>query len=354
MASQESAEPIIDPDLPIVDAHHHVWLLPEVGLSAMESGNCIYGSAFAPIFRRHARYLFDELMADLKSGHNVRASVFVDAHAMYRAKGPEAMKSVGEVEFVSGLAAMAESGLFGEIRACAGIVGGVDLRLGDAVEEVLIAHIRAGGGRYRGVRSNMALYDEDSTILGTWNGIPHLYLDTEFRRGCRRLRQLDLSFDAILFEPQLPELIDLARAFPDTQFILDHVGLPLGVGRHAGRQQERFLIWRNNIKELSRCANVVVKLGGLGMPFGIFKSCMSNPPATSSQLAEEWKPYVDTCIESFGATRCMFESDFPVDAGAGAYAVVWNAFKRLAAGASKDERTALFSGTATRVYRLDL
>jgi L-fuconolactonase len=355
MASQTTcAEPIIDPDLPIVDAHHHLWFIPEANLIAMERHESILARVLAPTFRRHARYLFDEFMTDVTSGHNVRASVFVDAHAMYRASGPEAMRSVGEVEFVNGIAAMAASGTFGEVKACAGIVGGVDLRLGDAVEDVLSAHLQAGGARYRGVRSPKIDYDEDATIMGSGNGVPHLLLDSKFRVGFKWLHRLGVSFDVWLLEPQLPELIDLARAFPDTQIILNHVGAPVGIGRYSGHREQRFPIWRENIRSLSKCANVAVKLGGLGLPFGGFKSFMSGPVATSEQLAQEWKPYVESCIEAFGADRCMFESNFPVDAAACSYPVLWNAFKRLAADASREEKTALFSGTATRVYRLDI
>lgn len=353
MTSQIPAEPIIEPDLPIIDAHHHLWLLPEAALAGMENQDSVGARALAPIFRRHSRYLFDEFMADLKSGHNIGASVFVDCHAMYRATGPEAMKSVGEVEFVNGVAAMAASGIFGDVKVCAGIVGGVDLRLGDAVEEVLAAHVQAGGNRYRGVRSPI-VYDEDSTILGAGVGVGHLLLDATFRAGFKWLHRFGLSFDAWLFEPQLPELIDLARAFPETQIILNHVGTPVGVGQYAGQRESRFPLWREHIRTLSRCANVTVKLGGLGIPFGGFKSYGSTPPAISLQLAEEWKPYIETCIETFGADRCMFESNFPVDSAACTYPVLWNAFKRLAATASSDEKTALFSGTAKHIYRLDI
>lgn len=345
------AEPIIEPDLPIVDAHHHLWFLPEAALAAMAARPTFTARALAPMYRHHARYLFDEYLADVSSGHNVRASVYIDAHAMYRAGGPEKMKSVGEVEFVNGVAAMADSGLFGDVKICAAIVGGVDLTLGEAAEEVLAAHIQAGGGRYRGVRSPV-VYDEDPKILAA--GTPRLLLDAQFRAGFKKLHPLGLSFEAWIFEPQLPEVIDLARAFPETQIILNHVGAPIAVGRHEGQREARFPLWRDNIRTLSRCPNVAVKLGGLGIPFGAFKSYMASPPFTSEELAAEWKPYIETCIEAFGANRCMFESNFPVDSAAGSYAVIWNAFKRLATGASNDEKTALFSGTATRIYRLDI
>jgi L-fuconolactonase len=357
MSSQTCAEPIIEPQLPIVDAHHHLYFLPEATLVAMESQETGATRSLLPTFRRNARYLFDEFMADLGSGHNVRASVHVDAEAMYRASGPEAMKSVGEVEFINGIAAMAASGVFGEVKVCAGIVGGVDLRLGDTVEEVLAAHIQAGGGRYRGIRcGGITAYDEDPSVLGIVGsgGVPHLLLDPKFRAGFRWLHKLGLSFDAWLLEPQLPELIDLARTFPETQIILNHAGAPVGMGRYTGEREKRFPRWRENIRALSTCANVAVKLGGLGQAVGGFKSFMSTPPATSSQLADEWNPYIETCIEAFGAHRCMFESNFPVDSASCSYPVLWNTFKRLTAGASKDEKTALFSGTAIRAYRLDI
>jgi L-fuconolactonase len=349
-----SVEPIIDPDLPIVDAHHHLWLLSGETLAAMAARDSISARSLLPTFRRKARYLLDDFLEDVNSGHNVRASVFIDARAMYRCRGPEMMKSVGEVEFVNGVAAAADSGLFGDVRACAGIVSGVDLRLGDAVQEVLRAHIQAGGQRYRGIRCPGVVHDDDANILGASVGVPHLMLDTTFRAGFRHLQPLGLSFEAWVLEPQLPDLIDLAHAFPDTQIILNHVGAPVGVGRYAGQREQRFPLWRDNIRALSKCENVAIKLGGLGIPFGGFKTYMATPPATSEELAAEWRPYIETCIEVFGVNRCMFESNFPVDSAAGSYSVIWNAFKRIVRGASSQEKASLFSGTATKVYRLDL
>lgn len=350
MTNSAPPEPVIEPDLPIVDSHHHLWLLPDATLASMEATETVFCRAITPVLRQHSRYLFDEFRHDLESGHNVRSTIFVDAHTMYRRSGPEALRSVGEVEFVNGVAAMSESGLFGNANVCAGIVGGVDLRLGDEVEDVLTAHIRAGGGRYRGVRSS-AVYSDDPSLLGF--GVPGVLLDTTFRRGFRRLRNHGLSFDALVLEPQLPDLIDLARTFPETPIILNHVGAPVGVGRYSGRLQERFSIWRENVRTLARCPNVLVKLGGLGTPFAGLPSYRASPSLSSAFLAEEWKPYMETCIEAFGVQRCMFESNFPVDAAVGSYRVVWNAFKRIAAGMSQADKQALFSGTASRTYRLD-
>ncbi|HEY3949244.1 amidohydrolase family protein [Phenylobacterium sp.] len=343
------AEPILEPDLPIVDPHHHLW------------DRRSYATPQAPVhpfltaIEDAQRYLLDELMADTRGGgHNVVATVFVECRAFYKAGGPEAYQGIGETEFVNGVAAMGASGLYGDWRPCAGIVSRADLMLGDGVKPVLEAHVAAGGGRFRGIR-NSASYDADPDVLGPLNRLgPGLYLSDDFRKGFAHLAPLGLSFDAWLLEPQLPELIDLARAFPDQTIVLDHVGTPLGSGVYAGRLPERFGIWRDNIRELAKSAKVNVKLGGLAMCFCNFPSFLAKPRAPSTQLADEWRPYIETCIEAFGAERCMFESNFPVDMGTCDYATLWNAFKRIAAGASAEEKTALFSGTAKRVYGLQL
>ncbi|HEY9234625.1 MAG TPA: amidohydrolase family protein, partial [Phenylobacterium sp.] len=218
--------------------------------------------------------------------------------------------------------------------------------------EVLEAHLAAGGGRFRGVRQS-ASYDADPGVLGPLaRQGPELYRQDAFREGFAQLAPLGLSFDAWMLEPQIPDLIDLASAFPETSIILDHVGTPLGVASYAGRREERFGVWRDNIRELAKRPNVTVKVGGLAMVFPGFPSLLADPPASSEQLASEWKPYVETCIEAFGAERCMFESNFPVDVLSCDYAVLWNAFKRLASGASASEKAALFADTARRTYRL--
>ncbi|HEY2662515.1 MAG TPA: amidohydrolase family protein [Caulobacteraceae bacterium] len=343
-------EPILDPGLPIIDPHHHLWDRTAAQIAALPAPQ----HPFEHVAKLRPRYLLDELLGDLNSGHNIRATVYLQCGVMYRADGPEHLRCVGETEFVNGVAAMTASGLYGEVRACAGIVGHADLTLGDRVVEVLERHIAAGGGRFRGIR-NSASHDADPAVLGPLARTPAgLYAEPGFRQGFARLAPLGLSFDAWLLEPQLPDLIDLARAFPDTPIVLDHVGTPLGIASYAERREERFPIWRENIRALAACPQVSVKLGGLAMAFPGFASFMAKPPATSSQLAAEWRPYVEACIEAFGPDRCMFESNFPVDICSCSYDVLWNAFKLIAAGYSADEKTALFSATANRVYRLGL
>jgi predicted TIM-barrel fold metal-dependent hydrolase len=340
-------EAILEPELPIVDPHHHLW--DRRNYASPDGAEHPFMTAIEPA----KRYLLDELMADTGSGHNVIATVFVECGAFYKADGPVEMRVVGETEFVNGVAAMSASGLYGDFRACAGIVSRADLLLGDAVKPVLEAHIRAGGGRFRGIR-NSASFEADKDVLGPLNRVEAgLYLRDDFRAGFKHLAPLGLSFDAWLLEPQLPEVVDLARAFPDTTIVLDHVGTPLGRASYQGRLEERFPTWKANILELAKSPNVAVKLGGLAMAFCNFPSFLAEPRAPSEQLAREWAPYIETCIEAFGAERCMFESNFPVDMGSCDYATLWNAFKRLAKGASAAEKTALFSGTAKRVYRLE-
>ena len=320
-------EEIIDPALPIVDPHHHLW-------------------------DRGARYLLDDLLKDLRTGHNIRATVFLQCDSMYRADGDPAMAPIGETEFVNGVAAMSASGLYGETRACAGIVGFVNFLLGARVEPVLVEHLRAGSDRFKGVRQ-CSVWDADSSIKTTPMDFPKgLLLDRRFREGFALLGRFGLSFDSWIYHPQIPELTDLARAFPDTTVVLDHVGAPLAVGAYAGRRSEVFDDWRRSIRELAACPNVNVKLGGMGMHVFGFDFDLREIPPSSQELADAWRPYVETCIEAFGPDRCMFESNFPVDKRSCSYGVLWNAFKRLAAGCSAAEKTALFSGTARRVYRL--
>ena len=327
--AKAAPEPILEPDLPIVDTHHHLWVRPD------------------------HRYLLDELLADLRTGHNVVATVFLECHSMYRADGPAEMRPVGETEFVAGIAAMSDSGQYGATRIAAGIVGFADLALGDRVEPVLQAHIRAGGGRFRGVRHSAAW--DASPIIGTFGVAtgPHDLQRKDFRAGLARLTALGLSFDAWVFHPQLADAVDLARSAPRRQH---HRGPRRRTARlRALRRQARRGLRRLEGRD-ARAGHVPERdhearrhddapgrlrlRGGAGA-------------ARHRELAARWRPYIELCIERFGATRCMFESNFPVDKMGIGYAALWNALKRIAAGASAEEKLALFSGTARRVYRLE-
>jgi len=322
-------EEIIEPELPIVDPHHHLVERPETG-----------------------RYLLPELLADTGSGHNITATVYLEWLSMYRAGGTAEMKPVGEVEFANGVAAMAASGTYGKTKVCAGIVGYADLALGGAVEKVLQTEIEAGGGRFSGIRYISATNPAQASWGSPVTRPEGMLMQPKVREGFAKLAPLGLSFDAFMFHPQLGDLVDLARAFPETGIVLDHIGGPIGLGPYAGKRDAVFAEWSARIKELAGCPNVYIKLGGLGMRvFGFDVHEQAEPPS-SETLARLWRPYIETCIAAFGPERAMFESNFPVDKGSGSYPVFWNAFKHIASGCSASEKAALFAGTATRFYRL--
>jgi len=320
-------EAVIEPELKICDPHHHLWDHPD------------------------SRYLLDELLADTGAGHNVTSTVFVECSSMYRAAGPDALKPVGETEFVNGIAAMSESGQYGATRACAGIVSFADLTLGEAVGEVLDAHMSASP-RFRGIR-HAAGWDASEAVRNSHTDpFAGMLIDPAFRRGFAELGKRGLSFDAWLYHPQISELTDLARAFPDTTIVLDHLGGPLGIGPYAGRREEIYQSWQEDIRALSGCENVVAKLGGMVMPINGFGFHKQSRPPTSDAVVAATGRYYRHMLDCFGAARCMFESNFPVDKQSCSYRVLWNAFKKLVADASRTEKAWLFHDCAAAAYRL--
>jgi len=327
-----TVEQPLEPDLRICDPHHHLW--------DRETARV------AP------RYLLDEILADVGSGHNVVSTVFIECGAMFKTEGPEALRPIGETEFVNGIAAMSASGLYGRTRVAAGIVGTASLRLGAAVGPVLDAQIAAGGGRFRGIRLGAAWDPDDAVPNHRTRPGPGLFLRDDFRAGFAELAPHRLSFEAWCYHRQIPDVTSLARAFPDTTIVLDHFGGPVGIGSYAGRAREVYLEWRGHLDELATCPNVVAKLGGINMEVNGFGWHERARPPSSQELADATRPYYEHTIEKFGVDRCMFESNFPVDVVSCSYTVLWNSFKRLTAGFSAAEKAALFHDTAARVYRL--
>lgn len=323
-------EPILEPDLAIVDAHHHLW------------------------DRQSGRYLTDEFARDVGSGHRIVSSVYVQCRSMLRQHGPAAMKPVGEVEFANGVAAMFASGAYGPTKACDAIVGGADLTLGDAVAPVLEAMLQVTGGRLRGIRNPLAWHPSPEVSSSPVTPPRDLMANADFRRGVKTLARYGLSLDAWVYHTQLAELYELARAAPDVTVVIDHFGGPLGVGPHANRREDVAAEWRQGLARLASLPNTRMKLGGAGLTVFGFEFASRETPPSSAELAAAWRPYFETCIELFGVERCMFESNFPVDKGMFSYGVLWNAFKRLAHSLSADEKAALFSGAAAAVYRLRL
>jgi L-fuconolactonase len=326
-------EETLDPVLPICDPHHHLW-------------------EFVHSRVAH-RYLLDEILADVNCGHNVVSTVFIECGAMVKARGPVPMRMLGETQFVNGIAAMSASGLYGKARIAAGIVGHADLCLGDAVDEVLAAHVILGGGRFRGIRHSCT-WDASPDVPNARCEPPqHLYRQENFRQGFAHLARHNLSFEGWCYHTQINELTELAQAFPDTTIILDHFGGPVGIGPYEGKRDEDFSQWQQDITALAGCENVVAKLGGINMELNGFGWHEQDRPPTSKELMQATRQYYDHTIEQFGPDRCMFESNFPVDLVSCSYNVLWNSFKLLTSNFSADEKAKLFHDTANRIYRLD-
>ena len=323
-------EEILDPEISIIDAHHHLW------------------------DRAECPYLMPDLLADAQSGHAVRGTIFVECRARYRREGDRARRSLGETEFAATAASEAARSTGSSHGLCAGIVAFVDLQQDAlAVESLIDAHTLAACGRLRGIR-NISAWGPESAAAGAMGPPQGLLTSPAFREGFARLAERGLTFDAWMFYAQLAELRDLADAFPDTPIVLNHVGGPVGSGWNRADRQDIFRGWSGAMRTLASCPNVNVKLGGLGMPIFGFEFHEQADPPSSQQLADAWRPYIETCIQAFGPARCMFESNFPVDKCSFSYPILWNAFKRVTAGCSRQERDQLFAGTASAFYRLSL
>lgn len=318
-------EEILEPELEIIDPHHHLW---------PQGGPMSYGLA--------------DLEADLETGHNVVGTVFVECGAAYQRGGDDPMAPVDETRFIAAQAALATR------PGIVGIVGTANLRRVDVLDDVLDAHLDAGGGLFRGIRHSLshARYPESLSILG--RAPLGLAQDPAFRAGLARLGERGLSYDCWLYHDQALEFRDLARAVPGTTLVLDHFCTPLGVGPYAGHGEEIFAQWYLDIAEIAACENVVAKLGGLAMPDNGYGWHTAQRPPTSDEFVAAQRRFYERTIEVFGPERCMFESNFPVDRFSLSYPVVWNGFKKMSAGYSPTERAAMFSGTARRVYRLSI
>jgi len=320
-------ETAVEPELEIIDAHHHLWDAPR------------------------PRYLLNEFLADASGGHRIVSTVFVQCHAMYRAYGSEAEKSLGETEFATGMAAMSASGAYGSTRVCDGIVGYVDLRLPQA-GALLEQHKNIAGSRLKGIR-NMSAWHPDPGVSATSVVNPKdLLVDPDFRRGLGALTDLGLVFDAFLFHSQLDDLIDLAQACPAATIVLNHYGTPLGVGPYVDQRQTVFSDWSASMARLADFPNVYAKLGGLTMRVAGFGFEKQPQAPSSDQLAQAWQPYFDCVVQLFSAERCMFESNFPVDKSGCGYTVLWNACKKLCTKLPAADRQSLLSETARRIYKL--
>ena len=321
-------EEILQPDLRICDPHHHLW------------------------DRNGSRYLLDEILEDVYTGHHVVSTVFVECDSMFRADVTEALAPVGETEFVQGVAAMSSSGAYGDCRVAAGIVSFADLTLGAQVRPVLEAHIAASVNRFRGIRHAASWHTSPDIRISHADPVEHQMLQDDFMEGFNVLGDLGLTFDAWCYHTQIDEFTQLAKANPTVTMVLDHFGGPLGIGPYEGKQVEVFKAWQQSIEALKDCSNVHFKLGGINMKINGFGWHKRALPASSDELVDKTAPYYEFCIDTFGVDRCMFESNFPVDKESVSYPVLWNAFKKMSQSRTVTERAKLFHDTAARVYRI--
>ncbi|WP_223262868.1 amidohydrolase family protein [Sphingobium sp. SCG-1] len=320
-------EAILFPALEIIDAHHHLWDHPGF------------------------RYLVPEFAADME-GHNVVATIFAECHSMYRAEGPPQLRHVGETEFVIGQQAYAASGQYGHAHIAAGIIGHADLRLGAGVEEALNAHIAVAHDRFKGIRYS-ANYDPSDAIMGSpSDDRPGVLADPKIREGLKTLAQMGLSFDCWVFFHQLDEVVALARAIPELNIILNHCGGPLGYGPYASNRDEHYRLWSEGMQRVALEPNVSCKVGGIMGRGAAYDYIHAETPPDSQTLADLWRPWFEPTIEWFGADRCMFESNYPLEKMGTSYRTLYNCFKRIASNASVSEREALFAGTARNIYRM--
>jgi predicted TIM-barrel fold metal-dependent hydrolase len=319
-------EEILEPDLAIVDPHHHLWL------------------------RNGYTYLLPELAADMASGHKIVASVFAECHSMYRQGGPLQERSLGETEFVRGQAAMSASGEFGSVRACDVMFGNVDVMLGDQVEPLLEKHIEVSGGRFRGIRVSSGWHA--SELIQNVSPTAQLLMSPQVNAVAEVLTRMNLSLDCWVYHTQLTEVAALADAHPDLTIVLNHVGSPILGGPYRGKTDVVYEHWRDSIVQVARRQNVFVKLGALPIRMPDYSGDRSLPP-DSLEVAAAWRRWIECCIENFTPARSMFESNFPVQKRWCSYQVCWNAFKRIAMHASQREKAELFAGAAAHAYRME-
>ena len=324
-------EPILEPDLPIIDSHHHLFDRPAL------------------------RYMLDDYLADAGAGHRILASVYVETLAFARPGGPPMLRTLGEIEFANGVGAMAASGVYGDCHACAAIVGYADLRLGAPIGDMLDRAMVLAPERFRGVRQISIEHPSETPFRYMTHRPPvGVLTDPRFGPGVKQLADRGLSFDAAVFHNQLPDIAALADAFPHLPIVLNHVGLAMAMEMGEDERDEVFAAWARDLRELARRPNVYCKLGGLGMPFWGFGFENRTDSLGYKELATAWRPYIETAIEAFGARRCMMESNFPPDGRSCGFVPFWNAMKHITRNCSADDKAALYHRTAAQVYRIQL
>ncbi|OAN75960.1 amidohydrolase [Sulfitobacter sp. EhC04] len=324
-------ETILEPELPIVDAHHHLFDRPAL------------------------RYMLEDYLEDATAGHRIVASIYSETLSFVRPNGPEHLRPLGEVEFANGVGAMAASGRYGDIKVCHGMIGHADMRQGDKIADLLDQSMALAPTRFCGVRHiTMEHWSEEPYKFMSIRPEPGLMSHPNFHKAFLHVAERKLVFDAAVFSHQLPEVCALADAFPDTSITLNHLGVAMGLGISAAEKAELYIDWKKQLAQVAERHNITCKVGGLGMPLWGFGFEEWDNPTTYLDLADAWRPYVEVGIELFGPDRCMMESNFPPDGRSGGFVPTWNALKHIARAASDDEKAAMFHKTALSVHGLVL
>ncbi|WP_417522409.1 amidohydrolase family protein [Marinovum sp.] len=324
----EADDYVVDPDVPITDPHHHIW--QDDGLIP---------------------YSVDDFLADGTSGHRVERSVFVECDQGYRTDGPEDLRPVGETELARGYARDSRVGPGPDI---VGILPVLNARLETDHLRVIEAHEQAGAGLVRGFRARVGYDPARQYVPKGHEQWPGQLQIPNFLEAVRILGRRNLALDLIFYHPQLPEVAEFARQVPDTTIVLNHLAFPIGIGGYAGREAEVEADLRRGIDLCAALPNVRMKLGGFGMALFGYPWPDNGRPANSDEIVDLVGSRVAFMIDAFGPDRCMFESNFPVDALSFGYRTFWNAAKKMVAPYSAEERDLMLRLTAERTYGLGL
>lgn len=318
-------EPILEPDLAVVDPHHHLW------------------------DREGERYDLAARRAESRSGHRVLASLYVECLHQYRNHGPEHLLCVGETEWWVRQVRDGEPAL--QPRICQGLIARSNLLLGAEVDRVLQAHADAAGPGLRGFRF-CAAQDTDPRLRSHYPCPPDPFAPGAIDQGLQAVARTGLPLDIWVYFHQLPAVASWLTRHPATPIVLNHAGGPIGLGPYAGQRDAVRQQWARHLALFRDMPQVSLKFGGLAMALAGFGWHRRDRPASSQELAQAWQPYFETCLDVFGPGRVMFESNFPVDRAGCSQVTLWNAYKTLSAGLPMPDRVALLQDNARRRYAL--
>ncbi|KAF1019636.1 MAG: hypothetical protein GAK29_03848 [Acinetobacter bereziniae] len=290
-------------------------------------------------------YLPQDYKNDLQH-YAVEQVVHIEASwAKHKGKGV-----VGETEFIESLPFNEDTVKLG------GIVATAD-PCDSNFKKILKLHQKASK-RLRGIR-RMAAFHEDKGVHN-WTDTPHLYTQKKFLKGFEQLAQHNLSFDAWVYSQQISDVIELAKNFPETSIVLDHLGTPAGlfgkVGQNTGlsktARENIFYQWQEDIAELSTRPNVYTKMSGLFMPVLGHQFYKKKQLASKQQIIDLVAPLFLHALESFGTYRVMFASNFPMDRVNTSLVNIIDAFSDIVMQYDENALEKVFHHNAKQFYRL--